>query len=77
MNSAFAIAAAGVMLVILGRSLFNLIKEARALDAPNRRLMLFTLVAVMLGFVAMLIIVHSVRLGCLQWDVWSESCPRG
>lgn len=62
------------MLALVGRSLFKSIKGIQVLNPRNRRLALFTIIAVMLGSVATLVIVHSERIGCLQWQVWFESC---
>jgi len=53
----------GVMLVVVGRSLFATLKYAHGLDARNRRLALLTFTLVMVAFVATFIIVHSVRVG--------------
>lgn len=63
MNTFFAIAVGGVMLVLVGRSLFKLIKDTQGLDARNRRLAVLTVIAIMLGFVARVIIVHYERVG--------------
>jgi len=61
--SFLAVALGGVMLVVVGRSLFATLKYAHGLDARNRRLALLTFTLVMVAFVATFIIVHSVRVG--------------
>jgi hypothetical protein len=76
MITVVALAVAAVLLVLLARDLVTLVSEARGLDARNRRIGLITFIAVILGCVAGLVIVHSAKLGCLQWRVWVESCPR-
>ena len=58
-----AVAVGAVMLVVVGRSLFGLIKESKGLDARNRRLFMLTLALVTVAFVATFIIVHSARVG--------------
>jgi H+/gluconate symporter-like permease len=58
MNTVLAVALGGVMLVLIGRSLFVVIKDAQGLDARNRRLALITFTLIMVAFVAMVIMVH-------------------
>jgi hypothetical protein len=66
MNTFFAVAVSSVMLVMVGRILFGLIKMAKGLDARNRRLALLTFTLIMVGSVATFIIVHSVRVANSQ-----------
>jgi len=63
MNTFFAVAVGGVMLFVIGRSLFRLTKDAHGLDARNRRLALLTFMLIMVAFLATVVIVHSARAG--------------
>jgi hypothetical protein len=63
MNTILAVVLGGVMLVIVGRSLFAVINGASGLDARNRKLAILTVTLIMFALVATVMLVNYMRVG--------------